>query len=152
GIPIVTSIGSYTEFICKAIGDAAIGNYDVGHWTPVLEHKENVEFLAGYEKFTKEKADDIAVLGFDVGTVMTRALDQTGGDTDNEKLVDVIAKLKWIGPRGECSFGPNHAIIHPTYVRRVEKVGGILMPIVAAKLGPHTTPGGADGPGGECKM
>jgi branched-chain amino acid transport system substrate-binding protein len=152
GIPMVWTIGSYSEFICKAIGDAAEGHYDIHHWSPVLSHKENVEFMEGFPKFAKMEVEDAAVLGYEVGTTITYALDQTGGDTDNEKMIDAIEKRRWIGPRGECSFGPNHTIIHPTYIRQVRRIEGKLLPAIAAKLGPHTTPGGAGGPGGQCKL
>lgn len=152
GIPMVWTIGSYSEANIEAIGDASEGNYDIHHWSPVLPHKENVEFMKGFTAFANMPADDVAVLGWEVGTTITYALDQTGGDTDNEKLVDAIEKRNWIGPRGKCSFGSNHAIIHPTYVRQVRRVKGKLVPAIAADLGPHTTPGGADGPGGQCSM
>lgn len=152
GISMVWTIGSYSEFLCKAIGDPAEGHYDIHHWSPVLSHKENVEFMEGFKKFAKMDAEDSAVLGYEVGTTITYGLDQTGGDTDNEKLIDAIEKRRWVGPRGECSFGSNHVIIHPTYVRQVRRVKGKLLPAIAAELGPHTTPGSADGPGGECKL
>lgn len=152
GIPMVWTIGSYSDANIEAIGDAAEGHYDIHHWSPMLPHKQNVEFMKGFTAFANMPADDVAVLGWEVGTTITYALDQTGGDTDNEKLVDAIEKRKWIGPRGKCSFGSNHAIVHPTYVRKVERVKGKLVPAIAAELGPHTTPGDATGPGGECKL
>ena len=152
GIPMVWTIGTYSEVIIKAIGDAAEGNYDIHHWSPVLDHKENIDFMKGFKKHSGMDADDSAVLGHEVASSIIYGLDQTGGDPDNEKMIDAIEKRKWVGPRGACSFGPNHVIIHPTYVRKVERVNGKLMPVIAAKLGPHTTPGGPDGPGGECKL
>lgn len=152
GIPFVTTIGSYSEKLCEAIGDAAEGMYDIFHWAPTLTHKENVEFKEAFLKFAKIEADDPAMIGYEVGTTITYALDQTGGDPDNEKLIAAIEKRKWIGPRGQCSYGPNHTIVHPGYVRQVKRVGGKLTPVVVAQLGPVTTPGDATGPGGECKM
>ena len=138
--------------LIEAMGTPAEGMYDVFHWAPTLAHKENVEFMAGFAAYAKQEAEDAAVLGYDVGTTITYALDQTGGDTDNEKLIAAIEKRRWIGPRGECSFGPNHCIVQPVYVRQVRRVGGKLSIVAAANVGQHTTPGDAAGPGGRCQM
>jgi branched-chain amino acid transport system substrate-binding protein len=152
GIPIVLTIGIYTSVVIAAIGDAVEGMYDIHHWAPTLPHKENVEFIAGYEKFAKEEVDDSAVLGYEVGTTITYGLDQTGGDPNTEKMVDAIAKRQWVGPRGKCSFGPNHCVIHTTWVRQVQRVKGKLAPVGIVNLGPHTTPGDVTSPGGLCKL
>jgi branched-chain amino acid transport system substrate-binding protein len=152
GIPVVLTIGILTSVVIGAIGDPAEGMYDVHHWSPTLPHRENVEFIAGYEKFAKEEIDDSAVLGYEVGTTITYGLDQTGGDPDNEKLVDAIAKRQWVGPRGKCSFGPNHCVIHTTRIRQIQRVKGKLAQVSIVDLGPQTTPGDATSPGGQCKM
>ena len=153
GIPLVSCIGTYNDMNIKAIGDAAEGiAYDIHHWAPTLSHKENVKFMEGYKKFANMEAEDSAVLGYEAGTSIVYGLDQTGGDTNNEKLVDAIAKRQWVGPRGKCSFGPNHCIVHTTYLRQAQRVKGKLAPVVVANLGLHTTPGDAAGPGGQCKM
>ena len=83
---------------------------------------------------------------------MIYGLDKTGGDPNNEAMIDAIAKRVWKGPRGECSFGPNHCVIHPVYVRQIQKVEGQLRTIPVAYVGQHGTPGTADGPGGQCKL
>jgi branched-chain amino acid transport system substrate-binding protein len=153
GIPIVSCIGTYSAVNLNAIGDAAEDiAYDIHHWAPTLPHKENVEFMNGYEKFAKMEAEDSAVLGYEVGTTIAYGLDQTGGNPDNEKLIDAIVKRQWVGPRGKCSFGPNHCVIHSTYIRQVKRVKGKLEPVAIANLGLQTTPGNATGPGGQCKM
>lgn len=153
GIPLVSCIGTYNDMNIKAIGDAAEGiAYDIHHWAPTLSHKENVKFMEGYKKFANMDAEDSAVLGYEAGSSIVYGLDQTGGDTNNEKLVDAIAKRQWVGPRGKCSFGPNHCIVHTTYLRQAQRVKDKLAPVVVANLGMHTTPGDAAGPGGQCKM
>ncbi len=153
GIPLVSTIGSYGSLNVDAIGDAAEEiAHDIHHWAPTLPHKENVEFMEGYQKFAKMDAEDSAVLGYEVGTTITYALDQTGGDPNNEKLVDAIAKRQWVGPRGKCSFAPNHCVMHTTYVRQVKRVKGKLAPVAIVNLGLQTTPGDAAGPGGQCKL
>ncbi len=152
GIVIVTTIGQYSAKLIEAMGNSAEGMYDIFHWAPTLANKENIEFMAGFAKYAKMEADDAAVLGYDVGTTITYALDQTGGDTDNEKLIAAIEKRRWKSPRGECSFGPNHCIVHPVYVRMVKRIGGKLSIVAVANVGQHTTPGDATGPGGKCQM
>jgi branched-chain amino acid transport system substrate-binding protein len=152
GIPIIFALGVYNLACLKAAGDPAEGMYDIIHWTPTLPHKENVEFMEGFEKFAKMEVEDAVVLGYEAGTCITYGLDQTGGDPNNEKLVDAIAKRQWVGPRGKCSFGPNHSVMHTTYIRQVKRVKGKLAPMAIKDLGLQTTPGDATGPGGQCKM
>jgi branched-chain amino acid transport system substrate-binding protein len=153
GIRMIWAIGSYSETaLLQAMGDSSIGHLDIMHYSNHLFHKENVEFRSGYAKFNpKEAADDIAMLGYEVGNCIIYALDKAGGVPETERMVDGLLKRKWVGPRGECSFSPQGVIIHPLYVRTVVKVGKRLLTVPVAYLGQFGTPSDAMGPGGECK-
>jgi len=152
GIPIIFALGVYNLSCLGAAGESAEGMYDIIHWTPTLPHKENVEFMQGFEKFAKMEAEDSVVLGYEVGTCITYGLDQAGGEPNTEKMVDAIAKREWVGPRGRCKFGPNHSVMHTTYIRQVRRINGKLTPFAVANLGLQTTPGDASGPGGACNL
>ncbi len=153
GIVMVQSIGGFSDIQARAMGDAALGHYDVFHWSHWLTTKENQDFLAALKKFAPDDhADDGHVLGYDVGTTIVHGLDGAGGVPDTDRMIAAIEKRKWGSPRGECSFGKNHAVVHPLYIRQVQKVGGEYRAIPVKTLAPTGTPGEASGPGGACKL
>ena len=153
GIAMVQTIGGFSDVQARAIGEAGVGHYDIIHYSRWLSHKENQDFLADFKKFAPDElVDDAHALGYDVGTSIVYGLDAAGGVPDNEKMIDAIVERRWVGPRGESSFGPNHAIRHPTYVRQIQKVGNEYRSIPIKPLGITGTPGDAAGPGGLCKL
>ncbi len=153
GIVIVQTIGGYSDVQVRAMGEAGVGHYDIIHYSHWLTHKENQEFLADFKTFAPaEFVDDAHALGYDVGTSIVHGLDAAGGAPDTEKMVDAIAQRRWAGPRGECSFGPNHVVRHPLYIRQVQKVGNEYRSVPVKSLGVTGTPGDAAGPGGGCRL
>jgi branched-chain amino acid transport system substrate-binding protein len=153
GIVMVQTVGGFSDVQAKAMGDAGLGHYDVFHWSHWLTTKENQDFLAALKKFAPdEHADDAHVLGYDVGTTMVHGLDGAGGVPDTDRMVAAIEKRKWLSPRGECSFGPNHAVVHPVYIRQVQKVGAEYRTVPVKRLGSTGTPWDQTGPGGVCKL
>ena len=153
GIVMVQSIGGFSDIQAKAMGDAALGHYDVFHWSHWLATRENQEFLAALKKFAPdEHADDAHVLGYDVGTCIVHGLDGAGGVPDTDRMIAAIEQRKWTSPRGQCSFGKNHAVVHPVYIRQVQKVGSEYRTVPVTTLSPTGTPGDASGPGGVCKL
>ncbi len=153
GIVMVQSIGGFSDVQARAMGDASVGHYDVFHWSHWLQTKANQDFLAALKQFAPdEHADDAHVLGYDVGTCIVHGLDGAGGVPDTDRMVAAIEKRKWTSPRGECSFGANHAVVHPLYIRQVQKVGNEYRAMPVKTLGSTGTPGDAGGPGGACKL
>jgi branched-chain amino acid transport system substrate-binding protein len=153
GIVMVQSIGGFSDVQAKAMGDAGVGHYDVFHWSHWLTTKENQDFIAALKTFAPgDHADDGHVLGYDVGTCIVHGLDAAGGVPDTDRMIAAIEKRKWTSPRGECSFGPNHAVVHPLYIRQVQKVGSEYHTTPVKTLSPTGTPGDATGPGGACKL
>jgi ABC-type branched-subunit amino acid transport system substrate-binding protein len=153
GIAIVQTVGGFSDVQAQAMGEAGVGHYDIIHYSHWLTHKENVDFLADFKKFAPaELVDDAHAIGYDVGTCIVHGLDAAGGVPDNEKMIDAIAQRRWTGPRGECSFGTNHAVHHPIRVRQIQKVGNEYRSVPIKVLGATGTPGDASGPGGVCKL
>jgi branched-chain amino acid transport system substrate-binding protein len=153
GITMVQSIGGFSDVQAKAMGDAALGHYDIFHWSHWLTTRENRDFLAALAKAAPgEHADDAHVLGYDVGTTIVHGLDGAGGAPDTDRMIAAIEKRHWTSPRGECSFGANHAVVHPLYIRQVQQVGGEYRTVPVKTLKPTGTPGDASGPGGACSL
>ncbi len=153
GIVMVQTIGGFSDVQARAMGEAGVGHYDIIHYSHWLTHKENQDFIADFKKFAPEElVDDAHAIGYDVGSCIVHGLDAAGGVPDNEKMIDAIAKRQWVGPRGACSFGPNHVIKHPLNIRQIQKVGNEYRSIPIKSLGATGTPWDASGPGGACKL
>jgi branched-chain amino acid transport system substrate-binding protein len=53
------------------------------------------------------------------------ALQQTGGDSDGEKVVNAMKGMSWVSPRGPMSIDPmSRDVIQTVYIRRVEMKDG----------------------------
>jgi len=153
-IPIIVGLGGYQAGGLEAFGDSAIGHYQLFHSSLWLENKENEIFKAAHAKmFPNDMAEENGILGYELGTIMVKALDATGGDPeDAEKIVNAIEKVDYMSPRGHIKMDPNHVANVPIYIFQVQKKDGKLIHKVVANTGNWSTPGGPDGPGGECKL
>ena len=154
-IPIIVGLGGFDPVLLPAMGDAAIGNYHVFHYSTWLENKENEAFNVSYAKmFPGELASESSLLGYEVGTMMVKGLDVAGGNPeDTEKIINGIEKVDYRSPRGHIKMDPNHVANVPIYIFQVEKKDGKFFLKTAANLGNFGTPySGPDAPGGECKM
>ncbi len=154
-IPIIVGLGGFGPALLPAMGNAAIGNYHVFHYSSWLENKENEAFKAAVPKmFPGEMADESVVLGYEVGTMMVKGLDAAGGNPeDTEKIIDGIEKVDYLSPRGRIRMDPNHVANVPIYIFQVQQKDGAPFLKTVASLGHFGTPyTGADAPGGECKM
>lgn len=153
GVVMVQTIGGFSDVQARAMGEAGVGHYDIIHYSHWLGHKENQDFIADFKKFAPEEfVDDAHALGYDVGTCIVHGLDGAGGAPDTERMIDAIASRRWVGPRGECSFGPNHVIRHPVNIRQIQKVGAEYRSVPVKSLGVTGTSGAAGGPGGLCRI
>jgi branched-chain amino acid transport system substrate-binding protein len=154
-IPIIVGLGGFGPALLPAMGDAAIGNYHVFHYSHWLENKENEAFKAAYAKmFPGEMAEESAVLGYEVGTMMVKGLDAAGGNPEaTEKIINGIEKVNYQSPRGHIKMDPNHVANVPIYIFQVQKKEDLLFLKTSASLGNFGTPySGPNAPGGECKM
>ena len=153
-IPIIVGLGGYQAAGLDAFGDSAVGHYQLFHSSPWLENKENEIFKAAYAKmFPDDFPEENGILGYELGTIMIKALDATGGDPeDAEKIVNAIEKVDYMSPRGHIKMDSNHVANVPIYIFQVQKKDGKLIHKVVAYTGNWSTPGGPDGPGGECKL
>ena len=63
------------------------------------------------------------------------ALKKTGGKADGDSLVAAIKGMQWESPRGLVSIDPaTRDIINTVYIRRVEKVNGVVRNVEIAKF------------------
>lgn len=129
GIRLMTGAETQ-EFDLPAIGDAALGVISALHYGPYLDNPQNKAFVDAYKaKYGKDAVPSIAsVAAYDGMRVVARMLEATGGKRDGAKMVDAVKGMKWDSPRGPVYIDPQtREIVQNIYVRRVEKVNGVLI-------------------------
>jgi len=63
------------------------------------------------------------------------ALKKTGGNTDAQALITAAKGMSWESPRGPMSIDAKTGdIVQTVYIRRVEKVGGVLKNVEIATM------------------
>ena len=123
------------ENALKAIGDAAIGIVTAFHYDYTHDSAANKEFVAAYNAEFKRNPDFFSVGGYDGMHLIYEALKKTGGKTDGDSLIAAIKGMQWESPRGPVSIDPaTRDIINTVYIRRVEKVNGVVRNVEIAKF------------------
>jgi ABC-type branched-subunit amino acid transport system substrate-binding protein len=81
-----------------------------------------------------------SVHGYDAGQLIVKSVEATGGDTNAEKIVPIMEKVKLVSPRGEVWLDAQHDMVQPMYIAEIVKSGSGVEPKMIAKLGHWTTP------------
>jgi branched-chain amino acid transport system substrate-binding protein len=118
------------EFDLPAIGDSAIGVVTALHYGPYLDNPANKAFVQAYKaKYGKDALPSlISIAAYDGMKVVFEMIKATDGKRDGVKAIEAVKGLKWDSPRGPVQIDPRtRDIVQNIYVRRVEKMNGVLM-------------------------
>jgi branched-chain amino acid transport system substrate-binding protein len=84
----------------------------------------------------------MACAGYDGMAAIAEALKKTGGSVDTEKFVAALKGMKIQSPRGPIMIDPDtRDIVQTVYIRRVEKVDGLLYNVEFDKYSDVKDPG-----------
>ncbi|WP_345797744.1 ABC transporter substrate-binding protein [Castellaniella sp. MT123] len=116
------------EDVLNAMGDAAIGMITSFHYSAAHDSPENKAFVAAYHKaYPNDRPNFMAVAGYDGMHLIDMALEKTKGDASGEAFINAVKGMKWVSPRGPVEIDPQtRDIIQNVYIRKVEKVDGVL--------------------------
>jgi branched-chain amino acid transport system substrate-binding protein len=116
------------EDVLDAMGDAAIGMITSFHYSAVHDSPENKAFTAAYAKaFPNDRPNFVAAAGYDGMHMIDLALQKTKGDASVDAFMAAVKGLKWESPRGPVQIDPQtRDIIQNVYIRKVERVNGVL--------------------------
>ena len=115
------------ETALKSMGDVSLGiitvsDYDYSHKSPM-----NQAFVKAFNDEFHRNPDFFAIGGYDGTHLIYETLKKTGGKADGDSLIAAAKGMAWESPRGPISIDPQtRDIVQTVYIRRVEKVGGIL--------------------------
>ncbi|WP_416139391.1 ABC transporter substrate-binding protein [Halomonas sp. HK25] len=118
-IPLLGS-GFLTEGNLQAIGEAGEGVLTTLHYAETLDTPENRAFVEAYQEAYGELPDTYAVQGYDTGMMLVQALEAVEGNTeDKDALIEALASVEFISPRGPMSFSDSHHPIQNVYLREI---------------------------------
>jgi len=141
---MTTSGWFFEDNLLTAQKETAEGWFCCFNWTRTLTTPFNKEFINQYNKFTKDNPDVAvsmsSVHGYDGGQLILKALEATGGDTDPQKVIRAMERVKLVSPRGEVWLDAQHEMVQPMYIAEIVKSGNNYEPKVIANLGHWTTP------------
>jgi branched-chain amino acid transport system substrate-binding protein len=132
----IMSLGELTyEDPLNAMGDAAIGIVTAFHYDYSHKSAVNAAFVQAYNKKFDRNPDSVSVGGYDGMHVIYEALKTSNGNADADGLIAAAKGLKWESPRGTIAIDPEtRDIVNTVYIRRVEKVSGLLQNVEIAKF------------------
>jgi branched-chain amino acid transport system substrate-binding protein len=153
GYIYVSTIGAFSMTMLPSMGDACVGYYDCFHSVPYIDTPQSKAFTAAWQKaYPKEPVDEFAIMGFDTGVCLIKALDAVKGDPANtEGLGAALHTIEYESPRGNIKMGTNNGTIVPMYARKITKKDGQFRH-EATFLGYYGTPCGTQYEWGACKL
>lgn len=124
-IPLLTLGETVNETYLRQVGEQAQGIISWLSYSPVLETAENKRFVQAFQKKYRKDPNYNNHLGYLAAKVSGEALKAVGGNAEDQpRLLDAIRKVRFEAPGGSFRFDEKQNAVIPTYIRRVDKVGG----------------------------
>ena len=119
----------------KSMGDVALGIITVSYYDHNLNTSRNKEFVRAYRAEFGRNPDIFSIGGYDGMHLIYEALKKTAGRTDGDLLISAAKGMAWDSPRGPIAIDPEtRDVIQTAYIRRVEKVDGVLVNVEFDKV------------------
>jgi branched-chain amino acid transport system substrate-binding protein len=144
GIRIIATGDLTDDGTLQAMGEPAIGLITSFHYSAAHDSPENKAFLKAYVETngTKLRPNFMAAAGYDGMAAIAEALKKTGGSVDPDKFLAALKGMKLMSPRGPIMIDPEtRDIVQTVYIRKVEKVDGLLYNIEFDKYPDVKDPG-----------
>ena len=144
GIKIIATGDLTDDGVLQAMGEPTLGLITSFHYSAAHDSPENKAFLKTYTETngTKLRANFMACAGYDGMAAIAEALKKTGGSVDPDRFVGAIKGMKLVSPRGPIMVDPDtRDIVQTVYIRRVEKIDGILYNVEFDKFPDVKDPG-----------
>ena len=144
GIRIIATGDLTDDGVLQAMGDPTLGLINSFHYSAAHDSPENKAFLKAYVETngTKLRPNFMACAGYDGMAAIAEALKKTNGSTDPEKFVAAMKGMRLQSPRGPIMIDPEtRDIVQTVYIRRVEKIDGVLYNVEFDKFPDVKDPG-----------
>ncbi|MDN5842253.1 MAG: ABC transporter substrate-binding protein [Alcaligenaceae bacterium] len=143
GIRLIATGDMTDENVIEAMGDPALGVITSFHYSQAHDSDENRAFVKAYtEAYPGQRPNFWTVGGYDGMHVIYEALKKTDGDASGDAFMAAVKGMSWISPRGPVSIDPEtRDIIQNVYIRKVERVDGVLQNVEFATVPDMKDPG-----------
>jgi branched-chain amino acid transport system substrate-binding protein len=102
------------------LGTVTAHFYSAAHPSPM-----NMAFVDAYRKLTGNRANFMAVSGYDGMHLIYAALRKTNGSVAGDALISAMRGMSWESPRGPMLIDPATGdVVHNIYIRKVERANG----------------------------
>ncbi len=128
-----------------AMGNSALGLITAFHYSQAHDSPENKAYVAAYLKaFPKDRPNFMSVGGYDGMHLIYQALEKTKGDASGDAFIAAAKGMKWTSPRGPIQIDPEtRDVVQNEYIRKLERVDGVLQNVEFATLEAVKDPGKA---------
>ena len=135
-VPVIGMGTTTDEHVLPAMGDEAIGVTTALHYSGALDTPANRKFSAAYRSRFKRVPSYYSESMYSGGKWLLTAIDALNGNVENRGvLLDAIRKAQPTDlPRGPVTIDEYGNPVENIYVRRVERVNGVLQNTVIATL------------------
>jgi branched-chain amino acid transport system substrate-binding protein len=126
-LPLLTLGETVNETYLKTVGDAAVGIVSWLSYSPVLDTAENKRFVQAFGKKYRKDPVYNNHLGYLAAKAAGEAMKAVGANVEDQpRFLEALRRVRFEAPGGAFRFDEKQNAIIPTYIRRVDKVGGKL--------------------------
>ncbi len=122
-LPIISAAFSFSQDMLPATGEAALGVYNAGQWSPDLDNEANHAFVAAFREAYGRTPSIYASQGFDTANLILSAIAVADVD-DREAFREALRAANFTSVRGDFAFANNQHPIQDVYIRQVAEVDG----------------------------
>ncbi|MEZ5752594.1 MAG: ABC transporter substrate-binding protein [Paracoccaceae bacterium] len=122
-LPIVSAAFTFSQDMLPAVGEAALGVYNTGQWSPDLDNAANAAFVAAFREAYGRTPSLYASQGYDTANLILSALAAADVD-DRDAFRAALRAANFDSVRGDFAFANNQHPIQDVYIRQVAEVDG----------------------------
>ena len=129
GVKLIGTGDLTDDGVLQQMGEPTLGLITSFHYSAAHDSPENKAFLKAYVETngTKLRPNYMACAGYDGMAAIAEALKKTNGSVDPDKFLAALKGMKLVSPRGSIMIDPDtRDIVQTVYIRRVERVDGLL--------------------------
>jgi branched-chain amino acid transport system substrate-binding protein len=126
-LPLLTLGETVSETYLRTVGDAALGIVSWFTYSPVLDNAENKRFVPAFNRKYRKDPVYNNHLGYLAARAAGEAIKAVNGNVEDQaRFLDALRRVRFDAPGGPFRFDDKQNAVIPTYIRRVERVGGKL--------------------------
>ncbi len=137
GIKVIATGDLTDDHVLPAMGDAVLGVITSFHYSAAHSSPENKTFLKNFADANPNagRPNFMAVAAYDGMHAIYEVSKKLNGKIDGDKAMAVLKGMKINSPRGPIMIDPaTRDVIQTVYIRKVEKVDGVVYNVEFDKL------------------